>query len=80
MVSFLSSDEDKVKPEISIGNNALLEVQDGKEKATLRRSEATYIVATTHAAPPMSPLISSILPLGFKLIPPLSNVTPFPVT
>jgi len=42
------------------------------------RSDAAYIVATTQAAPPMSPLISSILALGFRLMPPLSKVTPLP--
>lgn len=42
------------------------------------RTDAAYNVATTHAAPPMSPLISSMLALGFRLMPPLSNVTPLP--
>ena len=36
------------------------------------------IVAITLAAPHMSNFISSIPPLDFKLIPPVSNVIPFP--
>lgn len=35
-------------------------------------------VATTHAAPPISPRISSIPSDFFKLIPPESNVIPLP--
>lgn len=39
---------------------------------------AAWIVATTQAAPPMSPRISSIAAAGLMLIPPESNVIPLP--
>jgi hypothetical protein len=38
------------------------------------------MLPTTQAAPPMSARMASIFDEGFKLMPPLSNVTPFPAT
>jgi hypothetical protein len=42
------------------------------------RDAAALKVATTQAAPPMSARIASIFPGGFRLMPPVSKVTPLP--